>query len=254
MSEHPLANYPRPPPRGVDLPHSDGDKMESERHFVQMTILIQSLKTAWAHRDDFYVGGDMFVYFSETQARNNDFRGPDFFVVLDTSRKERNSWVVWEEDGRTPDVVIELLSPSTEHVDRGRKKDIYANTLKVSEYYLYDPFSYTLEGFALDPVKKAYAPIPADAEGKLPCVQLGLWLVVRETSMGYDERVPMLRWVDEAGALLPTDEERAANAATSAAEAESKAAEAESRAQEERARADALAERIRALEAKLAGE
>ena len=40
----------------------------------------------------------MFLYFSKTQAKNNDFRGPDVFVVMNTSRRERKSWVVWEED------------------------------------------------------------------------------------------------------------------------------------------------------------
>jgi len=34
----------------------------------------------------------MFVYFSETQAKRNDFRSSDVFVVMDTERRERKSW------------------------------------------------------------------------------------------------------------------------------------------------------------------
>jgi len=82
---YPVACYPvAPPPRGEDLPYSDGVPMESERHISQMVSLILSLRLAWKDRTDFYVGGNMSVYFSEPQSRKNDFRGPDVFVVLDT--------------------------------------------------------------------------------------------------------------------------------------------------------------------------
>jgi Uma2 family endonuclease len=89
-----------------------------------MVLLVQSLRNGWSDRTDFYVPSSMFMYFSETQARKNDFRGPDVFVVMNTTRRERKSWVVWEEDGKTPDVVIELMSESTEAVDRGEKMRI----------------------------------------------------------------------------------------------------------------------------------
>jgi Uma2 family endonuclease len=133
-----LPGEPRPP-RGEDLPFDDGEPLESERHREQMSLLIDSLKDAWRDRRDVYVGGNMAIYFSETQARNNDFRAPDVFVVLDTERRERKGWVVWEEDGRTPDVVIELTSESTEDVDRGKKKTIYARMLHVPFYACCDP-------------------------------------------------------------------------------------------------------------------
>jgi hypothetical protein len=49
----------------------------------------------------------MFVYYSRDQAMNRDFRGPDFFLVLDVDgSRERQGWVVWEEGGRYPDVGV----------------------------------------------------------------------------------------------------------------------------------------------------
>ncbi|WP_437604602.1 hypothetical protein WMF20_25545 [Sorangium sp. So ce834] len=33
-------------------------------------------------REDVYVSGNVAIYFSELQAKKNDFRGPDVFVVL----------------------------------------------------------------------------------------------------------------------------------------------------------------------------
>jgi len=65
-----------------DLIFDDGEPLESNRHRTAMNALIRSLHEAWAHRNDFFVGGNMFIYYSNRQIRNEDFRGPDFFVVL----------------------------------------------------------------------------------------------------------------------------------------------------------------------------
>jgi Uma2 family endonuclease len=236
----------RPPPRGVDLPYSDGEPMESGRHFFQMMLLVTSLGEAWLQRDDFHVGGNQFVYFSELQAKNNDFRGPDVFVVLDTVKKERKSWVVWEEGGRTPDVVIELLSESTEHVDRGEKMDLYARVLHVGEYFLFDPWTKVFEGYVLDPAKRRYRKKTPDADGYLSCEQLGLRLgVIRGTFV--DVETEWLRWIDESGPL-PTGTERAARASELSSALEQRAGSAEQRADSAEQRAQGLAERLQEYE------
>ena len=190
---------PRPP--SSDALTYDAEPMESARHVQQMTVLIEALQYAWRERQDFYVGGNMFLYFSETQSRKNDFRGPDVFVVLDTTRRERRAWIVWEENGKTPDVIIELLSETTENVDRGEKMQIYARALKVGEYFLFDPFSGVLEGYELDVLPKRYRPKRPDAEGRLWCEQLGLFLTkVRSTLYAVD--ADWLRWMDANGRVL----------------------------------------------------
>ncbi|MBI5537951.1 MAG: Uma2 family endonuclease [Deltaproteobacteria bacterium] len=243
---YPVACYPvAPPPRGEDLPYSDGVPMESELHVSQMNLLADSLNLAWIDRTDFYVGRDMFLYFSELQSRKNDFRGPDVFVVLNTVKKVRRSWVVWEEDGRTPDVVIELTSPSTEHVDRGDKMHIYATVLRVPEYYLYDPFEERLDGYRLDPSSGQYRPIAADEHGWLRCEKLGLWLgVVPGLQLGV--QAGWLRWIGSDGHVLPSAEELA-RSETTRAHAEARRAQAEAdRAQAEADRAQAEADRAQA--------
>ncbi|WP_438024084.1 Uma2 family endonuclease [Sorangium sp. So ce233] len=199
---------PIPPPGEDELPYDDGEPMESERHRAQMDLLIEALKLHWHERDDAYVAGNMAIYFSELQAKKNDFRGPDVFVVLDTTRRERKSWVVWQEDGRTPDVVIELLSDSTEAVDRGDKMQVYAKLLRVPEYYLFDPFSGALEAYTLDRATRSYVPVPPGANGDVASACLGLRLGVRHgTYQGLE--IDWLRWIDAQGRVLPTDEEQA---------------------------------------------
>ena len=64
---------------------------------MEVSLLIQSLDYAWQRRNDYYVGGDMPLYYSQTQTKKNDFRCPDVFVVLETNRQpERRAWLVWE--------------------------------------------------------------------------------------------------------------------------------------------------------------
>jgi Uma2 family endonuclease len=250
--DHQWSPVPKPPPGAKDLPYDDGEPMESEKHVRQMMALIESLETAWSDRTDYYIGGNMAVYYSELQIRQNDFRGPDVFVVLDTVRKERLSWVVWEEGGRTPDVVIELLSPSTEAADRGIKKEIYAQILTVGEYYLFDPFSGALEGYQLEGRFKRYRPIEPDADGSLFSELLGLRLgVVQEGRIGSCQG-PWLRWLDGQGDALPLPEELARREAQRADQEAQRADQEAQRADQEAQRADQEAQRALALAEKLA--
>jgi Uma2 family endonuclease len=215
---------PKPPPGQNELPCDDGEPMETARHREQMILLIHSLEDAWRDRSDFYVSGNMFVYFSELQVKNNDFRGPDVFVVLDTERKERKSWVAWKEGGRLPDVVIELTSETTAHLDRGEKKRIYAKVWRLPEYFIFDPFSIELEGYRLDTDRRDYVPIESNERGDMRVATLGLCLGVRPGRLQlYDG--PCLRWLDDQGEPLRTPQERAEHERERAEQAEARLAE-----------------------------
>ena len=245
---------PKPPPGQDELPCSDGEPMDTPRHRRQMNLLIESLELTLGARDDVYVGGDMFVWYSELQTKKKkDFRGPDVFVVLGAiAGRTRKSWVVWEEDGKLPDVVIELTSPTTEHIDRGEKKQIYERIWRLPEYFIFDPDTKALDGWRL--IDGRYVPIDADARGELECRALGLRLGVRE-GVFQREETAWLRWIDPAtGLQLPTstenlaEAERRLGALTARAEEEkARADEEKARADEERARADALAAEVAEL-------
>lgn len=83
---------------------------------------------------------------------NRDFRGSDFFVLLDVDGdRSRQGWVVWEEDGRYPDVIVEFLSPSTASVGRGVKKDLSEWVFRTPDDFIYDPFAAdSLSGWHLE--------------------------------------------------------------------------------------------------------
>lgn len=211
------------PPTEDELPCDDGVPMETERHRLQMELLLSTL-APWLDGKG-YAGGNMFLYFSLAQAKYNDFVGPDVFVALDVPKRERKSWVSWQE-GKTPDVVVELLSESTADYDKTRKKEIYQNRVKVGEYFWFDPFNpEDRAGFRLD--GGHYRPIPRTADQALISNALGLWLVLWDGVFGNTETT-WLRWATPQGALLPlpveTAEQRMAVAEQRALAAESKLA------------------------------
>lgn len=237
-----------------ELPFEDGEPMESDFHDAQDALLKDTLNDAWDERRDFFVGGNTFVYFSEQQVKTNDFRGPDVFVVLDVERKRRKSWVAWEEGGKLPDVVIEVTSASTAHVDRGEKMSIYARIWRTPAYFIFDPETCVLEGFRLDGSTRDYVPMVSDERGDFDVPPLGLKLGLRPTRYRHFDE-PFVRWIDEAGEPLPTAMERAHREHTRAdgerarAEAERARADAErARAEAERARAEEALARLRELE------
>jgi Uma2 family endonuclease len=231
-----------PPPTHDELPYDDGMPMPTFRHVLQMSLLMETLRLHWPDRPDVFIGGDMFIYYSPLQLLNEDFRGPDFFVVLDTPiQRERKSWVIWEE-GKGPDLVVELLSESTARSDKTAKKQVYQDNMRVPEYVWYDPYTYELAGFALR--DGAYEPMQADEEGRLISRRLGL-LLVRWEGEFRGEEATWLRWATPDGAPLPTGAELAAR---ERARAEAARAQADA----ERQRAERAEQQLAELQARLA--
>lgn len=193
-----------------DLIFDDGEPLESNRHRIAMNTLIRSLQQGWADRNDFFAGGNMFIYYSREQVRNRDFRGPDFFVVLNVDgARERQGWVVWDENGRYPDVIVELLSASTAQADRGTKREIYERVFRTPDYFIFDPFDpNSLRGWHLDASRKYQELVPND-RGWLWCDSLGFWLGNWEGTIERETAI-WLRFFDSSGnlVLLPEEAER----------------------------------------------
>lgn len=193
----------------------------------QILLLIQSLEWVWQDRQDFYAFGNLTIYYSPRQRKSENFRGPDFFVVLNTERKPRKSWVVWEEDGKYPNVIIELLSNLTAVIDRGLKKQIYQDNFRTPDCFWFDPNTLEFKGFHL--VDGQYQELSPDQRGWLWSPQLQLFL-------GIDNG--KLRFFTPAAALVLIPQE-AMVIEQQRAEAEHLRAEAErQRAETERQRAE----------------
>jgi Uma2 family endonuclease len=193
-----------------DLPkdlYSDEPGMESDRHLQQMLVLIGSLELLWHNRNDFYASGNMTVYYDLKKIKTRDFRGPNFMVALDVERRPRRSWSLWEEGGKYPNLVVEILSESTAHIDRTTKKDFYQNTFRIIEYFWVDPDSLEFDGFFI--FGGSYRPISPNELGHLWSEQLQLFLGIHNSQ---------LRYFTPEGQLVPTPVE-AAQAAQQKAQA-----------------------------------
>jgi len=200
-------------PHSVELPNiplleTDGEPLETDWHRVAIALLLEMLYFCWRGRTDFFAGGNMFIYYSEQQVRAQDYRGPDFFCVKGVDgTSQRKYWVVWLEDGKYPDAIIELLSPRTAVIDRTTKKTLYESTFRTPEYFCYDPDARRLEGWRLNGQHR-YQDIPANENGWLWSEELQLWLGTWEGS--YLERsATWLRFYDDQGRLVPTRAEAA---------------------------------------------
>ncbi|MEH1847573.1 MAG: Uma2 family endonuclease [Nostoc sp.] len=206
-------------PKDVIFPpgdlYSDEPPLETDLHRLQMTLLIQCLEWLWQNRNKFYASGNLTIYYSPRQRKSENFRGPDFFVVLGTERKPRKSWVVWEEDGKYPNLIIEILSASTGDTDKGLKKQIYQDIFRTPDYFWFDPETLEFSGYHL--LDGKYQPLEPNPQGWLWSQQLSLYLGV------YQEN---LRFYTLEGELVPTPEEVA---------------------QQEKQRSDRLAAKLREL-------
>jgi Uma2 family endonuclease len=184
----------------IELVSEDGENLESDWHRLEIGLLVEMVRCGWKASAEYYMAGNMFIYFSREQARNRDFRGPDFFLVKNVSGHIRPYWVMWEEGGRLPDVIIELMPPSTKDEDLTRKKHIYETVFKTPDYFCYDPDTQELLGWRL--TADHYEPLLPNDKGWLWCQELGFWLGTWEGEyLGH--RAVWLRFFDGEGNVVP---------------------------------------------------
>ena len=186
-----------------------------------------------SRRTDYFVGTNTFIYYRVKSTRRRRFRGPDFFFVKGTSRAPiRRYWVVWEEGGRFPNAIIELLSPTTAKEDRTTKKKIYERTFRTPDYFCYDPDTQQLQGWRLNTAGR-YEALVANDRGWLWSEEFGLWLGTWEGDY-VQQRAVWLRFYTPQGDLVLTETESE-----------------HQRAEREQQRADDLAKQVKRLQAQL---
>jgi Uma2 family endonuclease len=233
-------------PGGVTYPETDGKPMaETDRHRELMFDLLAAARYHFRDADDVYTSGNLLVYFVEGDPTR--CVSPDFFAVRGVGKEERRVWKVWEE-GKAPEVVIELTSTKTHREDLGEKRALY-EMLGVQEYFLFDPdgahFQPQLRGFRLQEGESRPLPVERASDGGLvlQSAVLGLRLWGKGGS---------LRLVDPiSGAKVPTPEDfvRSTEAERCRAErAERRAERAERRAERAERELAELRERLDRLD------
>ena len=147
---------------GVRYPSSDGLPMsDNEWQSKGIHAAYGSLDVHFQDDPNVYVVADILVYPTRGESRRI---GPDILVAKGVPKlPKRSSYKVWLE-GKPPDFVLEVASPSTWRDDRGWKAEFYAE-MGVAEYWLFDAkgdlFQPPLEAFRLE--SGVYRPLPARA-------------------------------------------------------------------------------------------
>ncbi|MEL6440705.1 MAG: Uma2 family endonuclease [Cyanobacteria bacterium J06621_8] len=127
-------------PTSDELPCSDDIPVDNEDQNLLPNLLLLLLTHLWSERMDWYFGVDMAIYHT-TGSNPRVPVVPDAFLSLGVERKKggksRRSYVVWEESGIVPALVLEMVShqPGDEYSE---KMALYAK-LGVLYYVIYNP-------------------------------------------------------------------------------------------------------------------
>jgi Uma2 family endonuclease len=201
---------------------------ETDWHRKLMNVLIDKLTLFYEPQPRVYVSGNLLLFYQRGNKRRHV--SPDVFVVKGVDKKDRLNYLLWQE-GKGPNIVIELTSSSTRKEDLNKKFNLYQNTLKVKEYFLFDPYGDyldpPLQGYRLH--KGVYQPI-RPVQGRLPSRVLGLHLERDGKELQFYDPVTQ-KW-------LPTREVAQQQRAEQAEQAQQRAEQAEQQERQAREQAE----------------
>ncbi|NER51226.1 MAG: Uma2 family endonuclease [Symploca sp. SIO1A3] len=224
-----------------DLPSENPEEpgLTDEFHDLQPQLLRRTLQLSGYTRENYFTASDLNLYYDVNHPLW--YKRPDWFLAIDVPRlydgKDlRRSYVMWQE-GKSPYVGIEFLSPGTEVEDLGRfynetanaesgtpavnprengseqtatkppaKLEVYERYLRIPHYFVYSRYTQKLRYFKLDGGQYQEQSLnPENAIAWLADLEIGLgiWEGVFEDVPGY-----WLRWCDSAGNWLLTDTEQ----------------------------------------------
>lgn len=142
----------------IIYPESDGEPMaETDVHRQTAAELIESLEDFFQNEPEVYISGNILLYYVKGNPRKRV--APDVLVTRGIKKGRRRVYKLWEE-GRPPDVVIEISSRQTWGDDLQRKWQLYEQ-LGVTEYFIFDPeYDYLMEPLVGYRLKKGeYVPL-----------------------------------------------------------------------------------------------
>jgi Uma2 family endonuclease len=159
---------------------------ESDVHRRVIIDLIGALETYYAGKQ-VYVSGDLLLFYEPGNRRRHV--SPDVLVTIGLELGDRLNYILWQE-GKPPDMVIEVTSKTTRREDLEDKFVIYRDQIKVPEYFLFDPLGDylrpQLQGYRLRGGE--YVPI-RPVRGRLVCKGLGLELAAEGKALRlFDQR------------------------------------------------------------------
>ena len=190
--------------------------LPDEFHCIQADLLSETCQPVSYLPEEILLASDLNLYYDPRHTQW--YKRPDWYMVLGVSRASqqqdlRLSYLIWQE-GVTPFLIVELLSPDTEDDDLGQrlreinqpptKWEVYERILRVPYYVVYDRYENNLRAFKIFGMR--YDAI-AISENRFWLEELemglGLWQGLYQGASGL-----WLRWYNQSG-WLPTLLEKA---------------------------------------------
>lgn len=201
-----------------DLPSEDPEEpgLPDQYHSWQPRLFEDTFQPPDVSPDEVFIGSDINLYYDVRHTLW--YKRPDWFAVLGVPKfygpndELRLSYVTWQE-GVTPTVVVEFVSPGTEKEDYGQtlrdvnkpptKWEVYERILRVPYYVIFNRYTRDLQAFQI--VASRYQPLAVQDERVwLPQIQLGigLWQGSYQGNSGQ-----WLRWYRDSGEWITSPEE-----------------------------------------------
>ena len=148
-------------PEGTLAPLIDGEIVMSPSPTVLHQRIVTRLGRVLGNFAEEHGLGEVFVSPIDVELSESQSFQPDVVFVA----RERFSILRTHEIKGAPDLVIEVLSPSTGYYDLTKKREVYERT-GVKEYWIVDPERRTVEVLALE--EGSYRTVAeADGEGRV---------------------------------------------------------------------------------------
>lgn len=231
------------PPRVAEVvyPESDGKPMaDNTKQFRYIATLKGGFDAYYKYRDDVFVAGDLLWY--PVEGDNKTRYAPDVLIAFGRPPGDRGSYLQWRENGQSPDVVFEVLSPGNTKKEMAAKLKAYEH-FGAKEYYVYDPDNGTLEGWMRNEATDQFQAIPEMQYWKSPLCEVTFHLE--------GDHLVVTR-PDGKIFLTPSEMDDELELAAQLKEAaEQELEEEKQRAEEEKQRAEAEKQRADKLEARL---
>ena len=221
-----------------------------ERHWIAQSVwhgvavrrATNALENHFRQREDVLVAMELAVYYEHGNPKL--YRQPDVVVVFGVGRGgNRSSYRLWEE-GKAPDFVLEVASPSTAENDVRTKAREYAR-MGVREYWRLDPEGSMMEAPLEGYVASGGRYRPVEAVGRT-----GGGRYLRSCVLGLDLRS---RRRDGATVLVFRDPQTGEEFDGALQESERRRRIAENRARREADKRRVAEERVRTLNERLRG-
>jgi Uma2 family endonuclease len=205
----------QPLPTMYDLPSEDPEEpgLPDEFHEFQPQLLRETCVPPTYPLNEVFIGTDINLYYD---SRHTGWqKRPDWFLCLGVAASEQQqdlrwSYVIWQE-GVSPFLVVELLSPGTEDEDLGQKLreigkpptkwEVYEQILRVPYYAVFDRYENEFRLWQL--VGARYQPIALPSDRRFWFEEVGLGLGVHDCAYQGVEGA-WLRWYDRSGDWIPT--------------------------------------------------